>query len=176
MTCSYQSSIELGYFNWLIEKIKPYDNHLCVLKYLFEKDFLYFVANDDNRATDGIELREKYSDETGIPHPKEGECSVLEALISLALRCENEILWGYFDSNDHTSEYFWMMLDNLGLCAFEDADYDEDCTDEIVDRFLYRRYCKNGYGGLFPLNNPPGDQRKTELWYQMCYYLDEKYG
>lgn len=45
---------------------------------------------------------------------------------------------------------------------------------DMVFKQLNSRYYKSdGFGGLFPLSNPMGDQRYVEVWYQMMAYLAE---
>ena len=38
---------------------------------------------------------------------------------------------------------------------------------------LERKYSRNGDGGLFTVNHSRYDLRSVEIWYQMCWYLDE---
>jgi hypothetical protein len=54
----------------------------------------------------------------------------------------------------------------------DDAKFDRYQVDRILERFLERRYERNGKGGLFTVNNG-FDMRGTEIWYQMNYYLRE---
>jgi hypothetical protein len=43
----------------------------------------------------------------------------------------------------------------------------------ILERVKNRDYETDGHGGLFPLRNPPEDQRQVELWYQMGHWMAE---
>ena len=75
------------------------------------------------------------------------------------------------------SEYlFWIMLDNLGLSEMDDMHFDINIVEQAVDRFLDRDYMADGDGGLFILEFPRRDLRGVEIWYQMCWYLDELLG
>ena len=54
-----------------------------------------------------------------------------------------------------------------------DAKFDEDYANEVIGRFLNRQYERNGEGGLFTVEHCNRDLRTVEIWYQMCWYLDE---
>ena len=73
---------------------------------------------------------------------------------------------------DRTGQWFWGMITNLGLGSMTDDRFDEKHVDECVDRFLYRKYERNGRGGLFTIRNCDRDLRKAEIWHQLCWYLD----
>ena len=144
-----------------------------VMHQLFRTEYYWSVPNDDNRGADGLKLRERY----GYPEV-ESECSLLEMLLGLAVRCHEEIM--YDPSKDYKQEdWFWMMLTNLGLnrmrdISFGDAWVENDVTG-ICDVFMDREYARNGRGGLFPLKAPREDQTKVEIWYQLSAYLLENY-
>ena len=42
-----------------------------------------------------------------------------------------------------------------------------------LDRFLQRKFKKNGEGSLFTIRDPSKDMRNIDIWYQMCAYLNE---
>lgn len=128
---------------------------------------------DRNRAADGIDLRYKYGCDNDI---LDEPCSILEMLIALAVRIENQIMNDY-DSGDRTSQWFWLMLTNLGLNRMDDDHYDEETVDWFLDRFLNREYDCNGEGGgLFILERPFDDLREVEIWVQANWYLGEMDG
>jgi hypothetical protein len=102
----------------------------------------------------------------------DGPCSVLEMMIALAVRCEEHIM---DDPNigNRTGQWFWGMIVNLGLGAVTDERYDARLVDERIGRFLNRDYEPNGRGGLFTVRNCKYDLRDVEIWYQLCWYLDD---
>jgi hypothetical protein len=108
-----------------------------------------------------------------LPNTFDGPASILEVLIGLAIRCCETLADD--DNNMRIDQWFWLLMSNCGLNRFTDDRYSSLDTDEIVDRIVYRRYERNGVGGLFPLKRARRDQRKVELWYQMSYYLVENY-
>lgn len=186
MTYGYGFDVEQDYFHWLCEMvhIEQEDKSYWILaKELHNRTFYSLIDHDENRAYDGIELREDYLRE--INYPKyveiEGDCSVLEMLIALARRMAFETGEPYdVDDNeeDHTAYWFWEMMDNLDLSKYDDESYADLeghlNVDFIIDNLLERDYKPNGTGGLFPLKKCRENQRKVELWYQMNAYLNER--
>jgi hypothetical protein len=176
------NNIAADYFQWLCEKIHvdtPVRSYWILAKILHAKEYYGTVPNDDNRANDGKKLREQYSEENDqCPfEPIDGPCTMLEMLIALAERFEDTMS----DPNEHnrTTKWFWEMLRNLGLDTYEDINYGDLWTtedvDEILNTVLERTYRRSGKGGLFPLKDAKKDQRKVEIWYQMCAYMLENY-
>jgi len=139
-----------------------------LMEYLTETEFVWFVANDDNRARDGEALREKYGSYY------RGPCTVLEMLIGLASRVEENIM-GDPNDVDHTDFWFWAMINNLGLDRYDNRNFKYDSVDFIVKRWLERKYRADGTGGLFPLKYPVENQKDVEIWFQMCEWLNENY-
>lgn len=166
------------YFSFLCDLVDTdglgaYDRLLSELHGI---QFYPLVPNDDNRAEDGKQLRRKFIDEEGqhaLSQCEIGECTVLEMLIALAHRLEFESMDSRWEKTP--DQWFWILLDNLGI-----AEYNNEipATDEIhfkVNIFLSRDYKRNGSGGLFPLKKSQKDQRRVEIWYQMSAYILENY-
>ena len=74
---------------------------------------------------------------------------------------------------DRTRQWFWEMLANLGLSTVTDERYDREFVDEILQIFLDREYKPDGRGGLFVIKNCDRDLRDVEIWYQMCWHLND---
>ena len=167
------------YFVWLCnlggvkQHRSPRQSHWRLMKQLFTTEFIWFIANDESRSEDGKELRRTFLAETHetapSPHWLTQPCSVLELLLGLATRLE-------FHTDTAASVWFWHLLDTVGLHEFNDSvdDFGNDVND-IIERIMWRLYEENGDGGLFPLQHPPEDQRRVELWYQLNAYLIENY-
>lgn len=176
--------INQDYFEWLCELIHADQGDKSwwiLMKDLHNKKFYSLIPHDENRAFDGLELREDYLRELWYPkyYEIDGECSVLEMLIGLARRIDYETVDPYTDDQDDKTVYwFWEMIDNLGLLMFDDESYVEYGgmyqVNKILKNFVERRYSRNGKGGLFPLNHSGKDQRRVEIWYQMSAYLNER--
>lgn len=175
--------LERRYFDWMIELVSDGEtdevrSHRKLLKHLHEVTFTFSIPMDQNRAEDGIELRyrfgyeEGYSDHEIAVFLDTKDCSLLEMLTALAFRCEEHIMDNP-DIGNRTGKWFWNMIYNLGLGEMNDSDYDIEHVDYVIQRFLERKYFRNGDGGLFTVNNSKVDMRSIEIWYQLCLYLND---
>ena len=174
--------LEERYFRWLYSQVanvklkNPSRTYWSLLKLLHMKEFVWIIPNDDNRLEDGRYLRYEFVNtfelEDVDPDWMNLGCSMLEMLVGLARRL-------YFEDDSPVDEWFWRILDNLGLREFTDdsniTEHVED-VENIIDNVIWRTYRPNGRGGLFPLKHAPEDQREVELWYQMSEYLLENGG
>lgn len=173
---------ELGrqYFDWMIHKIRNKDTHRYknVLELLHTTTFTYLIDLDENRYVDGVELRYRFAENTDLDYSvidlflKKEPCSVLEMMVALALRCEEQIMDNSEEGN-RMSVWFWDMVDSLGLGHMTDRQYNDNYTKAVVNKFLKRQYQTNGDGGLFTVRYAKQDMRNVEIWYQACIYLNE---
>lgn len=170
------------YFNWIYELVCGQDsyNRLSykkLLTCLFNIEFTYSIYMDKNRAEDGIEFRyhfgnlKGYSDRIISKYIDDKPCSVLEMIVALAFRVENEIMDDSTYGN-RTGQWFWNMIVSLGLGSMSDSRYNKREVDRILDIFLNRTYEANGRGGLFTIEDCPYDLRAVDIWYQMMWYLN----
>ena len=147
-----------------------------LFRYLNEREFTYSHPRDANRAADGIDLRHRFAYERGYSTRDtlialgETPCSVLEMLVALAVRCENIMYDPAF--GNRSGLWFKNMLMTLGIDDMYDIWFDPEHVKAAVDLFLNREYREDGRGGLFIVEDPPQDMRKTEIWYQMMWYLN----
>lgn len=170
------------YFDWMYQLVV--DNR-CPKSYrkLFSKlkdtEFIYLIPMDGNRAEDGIDLRYRFGRENGYNDAEVAvlldtvPCSVLEMMIALSIRCEEQIMDDP-DIGNRTGEWFWDMVASLGFRSMDDSCYDEEDADDILARFLNREYEPNGKGGLFAVKDSTVDMRDVEIWYQLWTYLREQ--
>ena len=158
------------YFEWLCDLVCKgrYSGSISYTKLLYRlytTEFIYLVPMDQNRAEDGLDLRSKFGiSRHGSP------CSVLEMLIALSIRCEDDIM-DDFSYGDRRAQWFWMMITNLGLGAMYDHNYDQKHVDSVLSVFINRRYAPDGTGGLFPIRGCEYDMRDVEIWVQLSWYL-----
>lgn len=179
-----QEGHESPYLHWLIRKngLTRY-SRLCSI--LFHSRFYSRIPMDDNRAGDGLYMRNAYISSHALntdplTYHLDGECSVLEFLIAFADRVEEAV--SYTHDRRYWLSYF---LTNMGLIDFDDRFFEdnpgreldiESAVDERVHILLDRRYAPNGCnGGLFVMKDPNVDIRPMEYWWQMQHYVQERY-
>lgn len=139
----------------------------------------FTVANDCNRALDGMELRNDWCTQNDQPSIEWNEevdtCSFFEMMCGLAMRLEFEA-WDVNSYVNYTAPFwFWILAANVGLTKYTDDYY--DCNPDESVRGVHdicvtvndRTYEPNGHGGFFPIEDPC--QRDRELWYQMDNYI-----
>lgn len=175
--------IKNEYFEWLYnivcnDRFAKQISYRKLLTCMHCTEFTYKVRMDENRATDGISLRRRFTIENGydgisqyVTASLDGPCSVLEMMIALALRCEETIMDDPSYGN-RTAQWFWGMVTNMGLGSMMDSRFDKKEACSIIKRFLERKYEPDGRGGLFRLRDCNCDLRKVEIWHQLCWYLD----
>jgi len=159
------------YFDFLCHVVDKENRHGILLQTLYRIDYYSLIPNDDNRGVDGQLLRESFVEEgrQTLSFCPTGPCKVLEMLIGLSIRLEFETSQSRWEKT--IGEWFWILIDNLGLNGCRNKH-------EIMDKvgiMLERRYNEDGDGGLFPLKDPKKDQRRVEIWYQMSQYMLENY-
>ncbi len=151
-----------------------------LLSYLLNTEYRWLIANDKNRAMDGMAYRDEYANgdaqtlaylNDNLPNP----CSVLEMLVALAVRCEFDIMHDPYEDADRSHFWFWTMIDNLGLSQFDDRHFNQDEASYILWNWLDHNFDPDGTGSPFPLQYPIEDSRGLEIWSQMNRWLDEHY-
>lgn len=171
----------LQYLIWLchLEGDLDYGN---LFEFLHNTEFIWLIERDENRAGDGMRLRDHYK----IPLELVGEddflveefmnrpCSVFEMMVALAIRMDDEFLGNPADPQP--DEFFWNMIENLGLVGFSNKRFNRTNVSKRVKMWLDRRFTKYGLGSPFPVYDDDRDQRNLEIWDQMISYISEKYG
>lgn len=171
------------YFVWLYSQVAdpgihdPDLTYWRLLRELHERQFVWLVFRDDNRAEDGKELRLAFLRHEGLQrsevdhHWVEIGCSFLELMIALSGRLRTQL-----DPDSNIAYWFWeVLMTNIGLRNCTDSAAYESCdVDETLNRVIFRRYEPDGTGGFFPLQHPDQDQRNVELWYQLSAYVIER--
>jgi len=164
-----------GYKEWLMGLVDILPTYSKLVDKLDSRHFVWTVRNDVNRASDGINLRSRFIEEMNFPATEQffmRPCSVLEMMVALACRIEDDIMFDPALGN-RSGMWFWIMLKNLGLDGMDDDHFDNENVDVILNILLSRTYFRNGNGGLFPLKRPMRNQRNVEIWYQMCSFIEE---
>jgi hypothetical protein len=168
----------VAYLEWMDSLVERSGYSFFLLLMVLDSiTFKVLLSLDENRADDGLALRERfYIHETFLPenmrsnHP----ATVAEVLIALAIRMGETL-----GEEDNIPEFFTELLKNLGL------NYPNHVMRKVgqepkeleigrkIDIFMGRRYSRKGL--LFPLKHPEKDQTRVEIWYQMMSYLEENY-
>lgn len=172
-----------AYFEWICQlmtdnEYAPVSSYRKLLRHLHRIDFSYTMSTDSNRAEDGIELRYRFGYENGYmgaivaTYLDNSPCTMLEMMVALAIRCEEHIMDDP-DIGNRTGKWFWEMIQSLGLIDMDDSHFDPRYVESIISVFTDRKYKRNGAGGLFTIKDTGKDLRKYEIWYQMCWYLNE---
>lgn len=178
-----QDELNNKYFNWLYDLVhgnNQYNklSYRTLLLHLYYTEFTYLHYLDENRAIDGVDFRYRFAWENGYDRETIKEyldvrpCSVLEMMVALAFRAEEDIM----DDNNYgnrTGQWFWNMIVTLGLGSMSDEHFDIEYVDYVLYRFLNRQYERNGKGGLFIIEDCGVDVREMEIWTQFMWYLDE---
>ena len=161
------------YYIWLINKINckeyPIEKYGHLLETLNRIPYIWVIPFDQNREIDGKYLRLYFmdGDDGSLLNTP---CSVLEMLIAFAEKADEFL---YIDRNPY--KMFWLMLDNLGLTAMHDDNYDENRVINIVYGWMRHYISKNGDGGPFPIRFEIDgcDERNEEIWIQFNHYIAE---
>lgn len=148
-----------------------------LLTKLYFADYEWTIPNDANRADDGMNLRYIFSQENDYPEAEiesvmaQKQCSMLEMMVALVIRCESDYL-GYPDDINHKTETFITMLTSLGLANMINDNYNDGLVEDVLYRFMSHQYTPAGNGSLFTVPNS-GDLRNMELWDQMNCWINQ---
>ena len=172
-----RDAVRTEYFEWLNGIVCDDDCYRSLLTYLHHVEFRYILPLDQNRAEDGESLRYRFAYYNGymgsldeILDILNGPCSVLEMIVALAIRCEEDEMDDPRMGN-RTRQWFWGMIVNLGLGSMTNEIFDRREVDFIITRFLDREYEPDGRGGLFTVKDCDRDLRDVEIWWQLGWYL-----
>lgn len=159
-----------------------YYNYSNLIDRLWKTEYSPFMADDSNRRSDGISYRFTFAYNCGHSYDdiynsvlNDKECSILEMMIALAARMEDQYLSNWIE--DRTYIWFWRMIDSLGLKEYDDwswnpYDYNSD-VDDVLERFMSGRYNPNGKGGLFTIWDITYDCRLNDIWSQAMKWIHE---
>jgi hypothetical protein len=163
------------YLEWLHNLVgRQAENvdHYHLIKQLHSREFVPMpvAPSDENRAADGMALRTEFMRQgrmISVTHDwLYMGCSVLEMLIGISRHLS-------FEMDGEVGEWFWHLVDNLGLTRYHDGRWNGRVVDNVIERLVWRNYSRDGNGGLFPLEHPHQDQTRVELWFQMESYMLE---
>lgn len=171
------------YFEWIYQLVcndKYYKrlSYRKLLYFLHDTEFYNIIELDRNRAKDGVDFRYRFGIECGYSREDVKRCldirpcSVLEMMVALAFRVEEQIMDDDRYGN-RTGQWFWNMIVSLGLGGMSDAHFDWKYATNVMCTFLNRDYEPDGRGGLFTVEDYKRDMRDVEIWTQFMWYLNE---
>ena len=183
-----------AYFDWLVEKIQIAGNdgeflndiYSWTLKKLFNTEFkvrdersVETGSYDIDRACDGLYLRTLFAECAEVSDDFWhglifSECSILEMMIALAARMDNNYLFEP-EIGDRSALWFWNMFESLGLMEYDNDRFDDQAVSEILKIFVNRQYYSDGTGGLFTFKNAGFDARRYDIWSQMTRWIGENF-
>lgn len=179
-----RANVEKDYFEWMYDlvcggRFREPNSYRKLFTHLHSIEFTYNsrIKSDADRAIDGVDLRRRFALQNEqyyydyVRRSLDDPCSILEMMIGLAIRMEETIMADP-QKGDRTGQWFWKMMNNLGLGFMVDYRYDEKYVNDAVNKFLKHKYDTDGRGGLFIVKNCDADLRKLSIWRQMCLYLD----
>lgn len=171
-------TVDDRYFNWLVNIISSEELMETNSKLLSTLHHVEFKCEDMdmNMREHGIELRKEFAmwldlSNRAYSYLMTRPCSVLEMLVALSKKMED--IMHNTTYGDRTWLWFWGMISNLQLKNCIDYRYNER---EVLDKliiFMSRNYEKDGFGGLFCVENAEYDMTKLSIWQQMNYFLKE---
>lgn len=142
-----------------------------LLRCLYETEFYILDDVKDDSWFDDI-----YMLRTRLDYDGDGEndnYNVLEAIIAISCAIENQIM-SNSEYGDRTVLWFWTILENLEI-VFKDKEFDLEYTQAVLDRWLSRKFERNGDGSPFPLKNSNEDLRYASIWRMAQLYLTENF-
>jgi hypothetical protein len=174
------SNAEKNYITWLVNKMNIVEdrNYSMLLRELYRREFYSVIKYDEDRGSDGIALRNTWADEIGYTGDTLfGPPRVLETLMGISMRIEDQIFVGpWFEEWDY-KRIFWDLINNLGLINFDgilnNSDYKE--IDTVLDEFLSKTSRRDTFSNIFHFYVTPHNIKKMNLWEQMHAYIAEKW-
>lgn len=174
------------YIDWVVNerlfmRREDFDRYSRLNTILINTEFIVLHPRDNNRADDGLTLREDFTYETGLYLDKSSGlmpvCTVFEMLVAFAYRCEDQIMLNL--SEGYRPWRWWnIMLDNLGFLDLTDSNWRRDdvqIVEDTLDKFMNREYENNEIGCLFKIKNRDFVARDEELWKQCMVFINENY-
>ena len=163
------------YYIWLLKRIDfdSYEDRSKLLQYLHNKEFVWDIWTDEDRAEDGFALRRVFEKETDYLDysPLEKPCSVLEMLIAFAERIDKDVM----DEEYGAPYWFWIMIDNLGLKDCTDDVFDAKKVNLVLDSWLNRLTKNDLKSGIFPGKSGKKPEIKIDCWFAMQNWIAERY-
>lgn len=163
------------------------DTHNKLLELLYTSKFIAIHEKDKNRIGHAMTsrtewLRHRYFDKVPSSNIEERiardpiykyEPNVLEVLYTLAERLEEQLTSEQgLDARALATQWFWLMLNGIGLAELGDDIFDPITAKERLLNWLSLSYEADGRGGCFYLPGH-GDVREFDIWHQAQLHYAE---
>ena len=175
-----QNQVASSYFEWLCNLVEGSETQNSgykmtnLLIFLHNSSFTYLHPMDENRANDGIGLRREFKLATGMDDSLlTGPCSVLEMLVALSIRIENDISYDA-EYGNRIGQWFWQMATNIGFGGMYNSNWNPQEAEAVLQRFLNRQYRPDGAGSIFTIHTPGANVLDMDLWTQMLWHFSEQ--
>lgn len=168
-----------NYVEWLVtssglrlDKAMDITRLSCLLTTLQNTDFK-FSSMDRPRVDDAFDLRSIYVENCSDINDDNrvfGCVSVLELLVSLAIRVDMEIVGDPADPKPYQLFLDWVK--NLGIFVTDDC-WTVEKSNIIVkklSKWMAREYKDDGKGSIFSLKSVTFNFSKTDIWRQIYQY------
>jgi len=170
--------LEEMYYDWLVATHLSYCNEYSILlRALYDTPFRVTILMDENRVGDGLDMRNRFAYQLGLGQQdrellrQSRPCSVLEIMIGLAQRFDEEYMTQYINE-DPIGALVKPMIESLGLQGYDDVHFDQYGFNQIMTNLLNRTYSPDGRGSLFYIPGIFADMRQIEIWRQMMMYYE----
>lgn len=173
------------YRDWLIANFGLNNELDYILEVLFDIEFYSLVKYDEDRAMDGLVLRDEWAEYLGFDDFGDlvgskydfGAANVLEVLIGIAKRIEFQLFGSIYMDDWGPVEILWNLIENLGLT---DEEVVHSCDtferiSSIVTLFLSRENFRHKKCHIFTFETPPKGLKNMNIWSQMTLYIREKW-
>lgn len=157
--------------------------YTALLSLLFNREYVWSIRMDETRAAYVKISREGFLEKQNLTPEQRQEWAasldltprLLEVLLMLSKQMEDSF---GFAKEGNIPEWFWLMMNNLGLSKYDDRNLgtrEANIINQKLDIWLSRQFKPNGEGSPFPLKGPCLDQRFVDLWQQANLYVTENF-
>ena len=163
-----------GYTPWLLKEIGATNSDYLFLSNCLNNITYYWTMTDDkNRATDALDLRDRYIDDhgDGVISELPESPTVLEVLCALAERADMRM--------EGDAPYTWLVMfyENFGFGFLTNDNWTEDGKQFVIStirKWLDRRFSHNGSGS--PFRSSKHDLTKISIWNSMQWHFADEFG
>lgn len=144
-----------------------FDDYQMLLIQLNEIPFRAIREMDKNQIRHGEEFRERIANHFGIRYNCFLPVSCLEVLMSLADRFSTVLFVPGDLQFEGMCDILSLFLENMGLTGYDDNNFKCEKIDEIVNRWLDLKYCRDGTKGNIVCKPGYNKLKDLDIWMQL---------